>query len=119
MGYGCVSDVWGRVALTRVNKSADLKLHGLLTAQKTHKKIHDLETEKNQKDAVAKEEPVREQQKLFGQNDCKRRLRSALSQSGDWIGIYVRILWMEHCNRPVLKGRLCCLSPVHRPRVCA
>jgi hypothetical protein len=46
IGYGCVSDVWGRVALTRVDKSSDLKLHGLLTAQKTHKKIHDLETGK-------------------------------------------------------------------------
>jgi hypothetical protein len=34
------------VALTRVDKSSDLELHGLLTAQKTHKKIHDLETGK-------------------------------------------------------------------------
>jgi hypothetical protein len=46
IGYGCVSDVWGRVALARVDKSSDLKLHGLRTAQKTHKKIHDLETGK-------------------------------------------------------------------------
>ena len=46
MGYGCVSDVLGRVALTRVNKSAELKLQRLQVAQKTHKKIHDLETEK-------------------------------------------------------------------------
>lgn len=70
---------WIRLGFTWVNRSADLKLHRLQTTQKNDKKIHDLETETKLQDALAKEEAVREQQKI----DRAKRLQEAGEVGGE------------------------------------
>lgn len=68
-----------RVALTWVNKLADLKLYRLQEMQKNDKKIHDLETETKLQDAIATGEAVREQQKI----DRAKRLQEAGEVGGE------------------------------------
>lgn len=60
---------WIRVGLAWVNKFADRKLHYIQSTQRNDKKIHDLAEETKLQDALAREEAVREQQKI---NRAKR-----------------------------------------------
>lgn len=80
LGVGSVVIVpWIRLGLTWANRPADLKLHRLQATQKNDKIIHDLETETKLQDALAKEEAVREQQKI----DRAKRLQEAGEVGGE------------------------------------